>query len=345
MIIKRFWQRLFRRFSPDIAMDLGTANTLLYTCRDGLIVNEPSAVSIDTRTGEVIAVGASAKISRGKTPDRILNVRPLRDGVIADFDVTTRMIVYFVRKAIGASRIAKPSMVIGVPTCITQVEKKSVIDAAHLAGAGEVHLIEEPMAAAIGAGLPVREPKGTLLLDIGGGTSEVVVVTLSAIAANQSLSLAGDAMNDAVQAALRSEFRMDVGDNTAEKLKIAIGSAWRVDGLSPVRVAGKDIATGQPRILDVSPDFVRSALKPIVKAIGEAVLRTLEHTPPALSADIYDTGLYLAGGGSLLRGLDSYLSNVTGLPVILDENPLTTVLRGAATAMMDKDVWRETFIN
>ncbi len=345
MIIKRFWQRLSSRFSRDIAMDLGTANTLLYTRRDGLIVNEPSVVDIDTRTGEVIAVGASAKLSRGKTPDRILNVRPLRDGVIADFDVTTRMIVYFVRKAIGASRIAKPSMVIGIPTCITQVEKKSVIDAAHQAGAGEVHLIEEPMAAAIGAQLPVREPKGTLLLDIGGGTSEVVVVTLSAVAANQSLRLAGDAMNDAVQAALRNEYRMDVGDNTAEKLKIAIGSALRVDGLSPVRVAGKDIATGQPRILEVSPEFVRSALKPIVEAIGEAVLRTLEHTPPALSADIYDTGLYLAGGGSLLRGLDDYLSNVTGLQVILDKNPLTTVLRGAATAMMDKDAWRETFIN
>ena len=345
MVFKRIWHRLSSRFSRDIAIDLGTANTLLFTRKHGLLINEPSVVDIDTRTGEVIAVGANAKISRGRTPDRIRNVRPLRDGVIADFDVTTRMIVYFIRKAMGASRLFKPSVVIGVPTCITQVEKKSVIDAAHIAGAGDVHLIEEPMAAAIGAKLPVREPRGTLLLDIGGGTSEVVVVTLSAVAANQSLRLAGDAMNEAVQSALRSEYRMEVGENTAENLKISIGSAWRVDGLKPMRVAGKDIATGQPRIIEVTPEFVRSALKPVVEAIGEVVLRTLEHTPPALSADIYESGLYLAGGGSLLRGLDSYLHSVTGLPVILDEDPLTTVLRGAVTAMMDMKVWQDTFIN
>ena len=331
----RLLQRVFRYFSQylsrDIAMDLGTANTLLYTRRDGIVVNEPSVVDMDTRTGAVISVGARAKISRGRTPARIRNVRPLRDGVIADFDVASQMIIYFIRKAIGSSRLFRPSMVIGVPACITQVEKKAVID--------------EPMAAAIGAGLPIAEPQGTMLLDVGGGTSEVVVITMSAIAASQSLRMAGDAMNEAVQAALRHEYRLDVGEITAERIKIAIGSACEVPGLAPMSVSGKDLALGRPLTVEVSPDFVRQALKPSVEAIGLAVMKTLERTPPALAADIYDTGITLAGGGSLLRGLDSYLAGCTGLQVRLDSDPLTTILRGAAKAMLDRKGYSDVFIN
>ena len=341
----RLLQRLLQYFSRDIAMDLGTANTLLYTRRDGIVVNEPSMVDIDTRTGAVISVGARAKISRGRTPDRIRNVRPLRDGVIADFDVTSQMIVYFIRKAIGVSRLFRPSMVIGVPACITQVEKKAVIDAAHLAGAGQVLLVDEPMAAAIGADPPIAEPRGTMLLDVGGGTSEVVVITMSAIAVSQSLRMAGDAMNEAIQAALRHEYRLEVGENTAESLKIGTGSACEVPNLSPMHVSGKDLAMGRPLTVEVSPEFVRQALRPTVEAIGLAVMKTLERTPPALAADIYDTGITLAGGGSLLRGLDRYLADCTGLEVRLDSDPLTTILRGAARAMLDRKAYADVFIN
>lgn len=341
----QLWQRLLGLFSRDIAMDLGTANTLLYTRRDGIVVNEPTVVDIDTRTNEVLAVGARAKVSRGRTPDRIRNVRPLRDGVIADFDVTTRMIVHFIRKAMGRSHFVRPSMVIGVPTCITQVEKKAVIDAARDAGAGQVDLIEEPMAAAIGAELPVREPTGSLVLDIGGGTSEVIVTTMSAIAVSQSLRIAGDAMNEAIQAALRHKFRLEVGENTAELLKMAIGSAVEIPGLESMPVSGKDLALGGPTTVEVTPEFVRGALAPIVDGIGQAVMRTLERTPPALAADIYDNGLLLAGGGSLLRGLDAYLAKCTGLTVTVDRDPLTTVLRGCARAMRERDVYGDVFIN
>lgn len=338
-------QRLFSFLSRDIAMDLGTANTLLYTRHGGIVVNEPSVVDIDTRTGAVLSVGARAKLSRGKAPARIRNVRPLRDGVIADFDVAAQMIVYFIRQAIGSTRLLRPSIVIGVPACITQVEKKAVIDAAHSAGAGQVLLIDEPMAAAIGARLPITEPRGTLLLDIGGGTSEVVVITMSAIAVSQSLRMAGDAMNEAIQAALRTEYRLEVGENTAERVKIAIGSACEVPGLEPVIVSGMDLARGCPVSREVSPDFVREALRPSVEAIGLAVMKTLERTPPALAADIYDTGITLAGGGTLLRGLDTWLAERTSLAVHMDENPLTTILRGAAAAMLDRKAFSDVFIN
>lgn len=343
--LQRLIGRFSRQFSRDIAMDLGTANTLLYTKRDGIVVNEPSVVDIDVRTNEVLAIGTRAKSSRGRTPARIRNVRPLRDGVIADFDVTTKMIVHFIHKAIGVSHLFKPSMVISVPTCITQVEKKAVIDAAHTAGAGTVSLIEEPMASAIGAGLPIHEPQGSLVLDIGGGTSEVVVITMSAITVAQSLRLAGDAMNEAIQAALRKEYRLDVGENTAEQIKINIGSAVEVPGLRPMQVSGMDVALGRPSSMEVSPEFVRRTLNGTVEAIGMAVLRTLEATPPALAADIYDSGLLLAGGGSLLRGLDTYLARCTGLEVHMDTDPLTTVLRGAARAMQDRTAFRDVFIN
>ncbi len=340
-----FWNRFLRLFARDIAMDLGTANTLLFTRRGGIVVNEPSVVDMDTQTGEVLAVGARAKNSRGRTPRRVRNVRPMRDGVIADFDVTTRMIVHFIRRAMGPVRFSKPNMVISVPTGVTQVEKRAVINAARLAGAVNVHLVEEPMASAIGAGLPIGEPQGSLVVDIGGGTTEVAVITLSAIAASQTVRVAGDAMNEAIMAALRQEYRLEVGENTAERIKFDIGSALPVDGLEPVLVSGKDLARGCPATVEVTPEFVREALKVPVETIGEAVMRTLEQTPPALAADVYDSGITLAGGGALLRGIDTYIADRTRLPVHMDPEPLTAVLRGVAAIMMHMSEYPDVFIN
>ena len=338
------WQRFLGLFSQDIAMDLGTANTLLYTRDGGIVVNEPSVVALDAQTREVLAVGAEAKRARGRTPGRIRTVRPMKDGVVADFDVASLMVVSFIRKAIGRLGLVKPSMVICVPTGITQVEKKAVIDAALSAGAVKVSLIEEPMAAAIGAGLPVTEPKGSLIADIGGGTSEVAVITLAAVSASQSLRTAGDRMNELVLRMLRERYRLDVGENTAERIKIAIGSAMPVPGLEDMQVAGKDLVAGVPRTFTVKAEDVREALAEPVEEIAGAVMRTLERTPPELAADIYSNGFCLAGGGALLRGLAELLCERTKLRVFLAEDPLTAVLRGTARAMLNRQAFQDVFI-
>ncbi|MBQ1845616.1 MAG: rod shape-determining protein [Desulfovibrio sp.] len=338
------WQRFLGLFSKDIAMDLGTANTLLYTRDGGIVVNEPSVVALDAQTREVLAVGAEAKRARGRTPGRIRTVRPMKDGVVADFDVASLMVVSFIRKAIGRLGLVKPSMVICVPTGITQVEKKAVIDAALSAGAVKVSLIEEPMAAAIGAGLPVTEPKGSLVADIGGGTSEVAVITLSAVTVSQSLRVAGDRMNELVLRMLRERYRLNVGENTAERIKIAIGSAMPVPGLEDMQVAGKDLVAGVPRTFTVKAEDVREALAEPVEEIAGAVMRTLERTPPELAADIYSNGFCLAGGGALLRGLAELLCERTKLRVFLAEDPLTAVLRGTAKAMLNRQAYQDVFI-
>ena len=338
------WQRFLGLFSKDIAMDLGTANTLLYTRAGGIVVNEPSVVALDAQTREVLAVGHEAKRACGRTPGRIRTVRPMRDGVVADFDVASLMIISFIRKAIGRLGLVKPSMLICVPRGITQVEKKAVIDAALAAGAVKVSLIEEPMAAAIGAGLPVTEPKGSLIADIGGGTSEVAVITLAAVSASQSLRTAGDRMNELVLRMLRERYRLDVGENTAERIKIAIGSAMPVPGLEDMQVAGKDLVAGVPRTFTVKAEDVREALAEPVEEIAGAVMRTLERTPPELAADIYSNGFCLAGGGALLRGLAELLCERTKLRVFLAEDPLTAVLRGTARAMLNRQAFQDVFI-
>lgn len=343
--MKHFFHRIARFLSTDIAMDLGTANTLLYTKKHGVVINEPSVVAMDARTGKVISVGSPARAYVGKTPDRIRAVRPLKDGVIADFDVTKTMISHFARKAITGLALAKPSMVICIPTGITQVEKKAVIDAARLAGARDVSLVEEPMAAAMGANLPVNEPRGSMVLDIGGGTSEVAVISLGGIAVSKSARVAGDAMNHAVQRYLRSEFRLEVGEITAENVKIALGSAIPLDNAATLEVSGKDVVRGRPKVVTVSEDNIREAIGDTTRAIREVVLQALEKTPPELAADIHKNGLLLAGGGSLLKGLDRYLSQETGLNVYLDDDPLTTVLRGTARAMLHRGTYRSVFIN
>lgn len=340
-----FLQRFFRFFSKDIAMDLGTANTLLYTRTHGIVINEPSVVAIDVQKNAVLAVGAGAKEFMGRTPQRIRAIRPMKDGVIADFDVTREMIAYFVRKAIDGLRLIKPSMVICIPMGITQVEKKAVIDAALLAGAADVSLVEEPMAAAIGADLPIHEPLGNLVLDIGGGTSEVAVISLGGIANAQSIRVAGDAMNLAVQRYMRDVFRMELGENTAENVKKILGSAMPQPNAPALEVSGKDLVQGTPKVVTVSEGHIREALREPIQAILETVLRALEKTPPELSADIYRNGMLMAGGGSLLKGLDQFIARETRLKVFVDKEPLTTVLRGTARAMLDRRAYHTVFIN
>ena len=339
------FRRLFRFLAKDIAMDLGTANTLLYTRAQGIVINEPSVVAIDIHKNAVLAVGAAAKDYLGRTPQRIRAVRPMKDGVIADFDVTREMIAYFVRKAITGLRLVKPSMVICIPSGITQVEKRAVIDSALLAGAADVAMVEEPMAAAIGADLPVHEPLGNLVLDIGGGTSEVAVITLAGIANAQSVRVAGDAMNMAVQRYLRDVFRMEVGENTAENVKKILGSALPQPNAPVLEVSGKDLVCGAPRVVQITEGHIREALREPVQAILGAVLRALEKTPPELAADIYRNGMLMAGGGSLLKGLDQYIAQETRLKVFVDKDPLTTVLRGTARAMLDRQAYHAVFIN
>lgn len=309
------------------------------------MINEPSVVAIDVQKNAVLAVGAGAKEFLGRTPQRIRAIRPMKDGVIADFDVTREMIAYFVRKAIDGLRLVKPSMVICIPMGITQVEKKAVIDAALLAGAVDVSLVEEPMAAAIGADLPIHEPLGNLVLDIGGGTSEVAVISLGGIANAQSIRVAGDAMNLAVQRYMRDVFRMDLGENTAENVKKILGSAMPQANAPALEVSGKDLVQGTPRVVTVSEGHIREALREPIQAILETVLRALEKTPPELSADIYRNGMLMAGGGSLLKGLDQFIARETRLKVFVDKEPLTTVLRGTARAMLDRRAYHSVFIN
>lgn len=338
-------QRFLGLFAKDLAMDLGTANTLLYTKKDGIIVNEPSVVAIDVLKKKVMAVGREAKEFLGRTPQRVKAIRPMKDGVIADFDVTRDMIAYFVRKAIQGGRLVKPNMVICVPSGITQVEKRAVIDSARLAGAREIFLIEEPMAAAIGADLPIHEPLGNLVLDIGGGTSEVAVISMSAIVISESVRVAGDAMNSCVQQYIKDVFRMAIGENTAEKVKVLIGSAVPLVNAPLLEVSGKDVLTGIPKVVRVSEGHIREALREPVGAIMNTVFKVLEKTPPELSADIYRNGMLLAGGGALLKGLDQLIARETRLKVIVDTDPLTTVLRGTGKTLEDRAFYSSVYIN
>ncbi|MDR1856469.1 MAG: rod shape-determining protein [Desulfovibrio sp.] len=337
--------RLFNFFSRDIAMDLGTANTLLFTRSHGIVINEPSVVAVDVDTGKILAIGAQAKEFLGRTPRRIKAIRPMKDGVIADFDTTRTMISHFVDKIIKGLRLVKPSMVICIPTGITQVEKRAVIDSAMLSGAADVSLVEEPMAAAIGADMPIHEPIGNMVLDIGGGTSEVAVITLSGIACFQSVRVAGDAMNMAVQRFMRDVYRLELGDNTAENVKKILGSAVPQPNAPMLEVSGKDLVHGVPKTVRVTEADIREALRDTVQAILGAVLRTLEATPAELSADIYRNGMLLAGGGSLLKGMDQFLARETRLNVYIDKEPLTTVLRGTARVMLDRRGYRDVILN
>lgn len=313
----------------DIGIDLGTANTLVYLKSKGIVINEPSVVAINKDTGEVIAVGSDAKDMIGRTPENIVAVRPLKDGVIADFDVTQVMLKSFMAQALEKSGFSRPRVVICVPSGVTDVEKMAVEEATLQAGAREAYLIEEPMAAAFGAKLPVEEATGSMICDIGGGTSEVAVISFGGIVNSKSLRMAGDEMNEAIVNYVRREYNVLIGEATAERIKIEIGSAAPLDQEESTEVSGRDLATGLPKYITVTSIDVREAMSECISAIVDAIKLTLEDTPPELSADIMDRGIVLTGGGALIRGLDLVIKKETGMPVTIAEDPLASVAAGA----------------
>ena len=318
----------FDLISSDIGIDLGTANTLVFVRGIGIVLNEPSVVATEVNTGRVVAVGAAAKQMLGRTPDDIRAVRPLRDGVIADFEITEKLLSDFIRRVVRHRYLMKPKIVISVPSGITEVEKRAVRDSAENAGAREVYLIQEPMAAAIGVGLPVDEASGIMVIDVGGGTSEIAVIALSGIVNNKSIRIAGDEMNEAIVLYLKKNYNILIGELTAEEIKIRIGSAFPLDREESMEIKGRDLIAGVPKTMKLSSVQVREALTEPVDAIVEAVRQSLERTPPELSSDILDRGIVLTGGGALLRGLDKRLRQETNLPVNVADDPLTCVVRG-----------------
>jgi rod shape-determining protein MreB len=324
----------------DLAIDLGTANTLIYARGQGIVLNEPSVVAIDITDGRPVAVGFEAKRMMGRTPGRIKTIRPLKDGVIADFEVCEKMLRFFIQK-VHASRWSKPRMVICVPSGITGVEQRAVQDAAEYAGARKpVHIIEEPMAAAIGADMPVHEPSGNMIVDIGGGTTEVAVISLGGIVTAQSVRVAGDELDDAVLQYVKKEFSLAIGDRTAEEIKIHMGSAWPLEDELTADIRGRDLISGLPRTIPLTTEQVREALSEPVSAIVDAVKATLDRTPPELAADIMEQGIMLTGGGALLAGIDRRLSHETGMPIRIAHEPLYSVVIGSGRALENIDAMR-----
>ena len=324
----------------DLAIDLGTANTLIYARGQGIVLNEPSVVALDIQDGRPVAVGFEAKRMMGRTPGRIKTIRPLKDGVIADFEVCEKMLRYFIQK-VHASRWSKPRMVICVPSGITGVEQRAVQDAAEYAGARKpVHIIEEPMAAAIGSDMPVHEPSGNMIVDIGGGTTEVAVISLGGIVTAQSVRVAGDELDEAVLQYVKKEFSLAIGDRTAEEIKIHMGSAWPLDEELTADIRGRDLISGLPRTIPLTTEQVREALAEPVSAIVDSVKATLDRTPPELAADIMERGIMLTGGGALLAGLDRRLSHETGMPINIARDPLHSVVIGSGRALENIDAMR-----
>ena len=335
---------LLRYFSNDLAIDLGTANTLVYARNKGIVVREPSVVVVNQLTNRIEAVGAEAKEMLGRTPGNIESIRPMKDGVIADFEVTEKMLEYFIKKAHGRKTYVHPRIVIGVPSEITQVEKRAVIDSARQAGASEVFLVEQAMMAAIGAGLPITEPSGNMIVDIGGGTTDVAVISLAGTVYSRSVRIAGNEMDDAIIQYLKRKYNLLIGERTAEQIKMELGSASPLKDTIEYEIKGRDLVEGVPKTLAVSDEEIREALAEPVMTIVEAVRMALERTPPELSADIMDKGIVLSGGGSLLRGLDQRLRNETGLPVVLAEDPLSSVVLGTGRVLEDIDLLRKVSI-
>jgi len=335
---------LFSLFSSDLAIDLGTANTLVFAKGKGIVVNEPSIVAINKTTGEVEAVGKEAKQMLGRTPGNIVAIRPMKDGVIADFKVTERMLGYFIQKAHGRKMLVHPRIVIGVPSEITQVEKRAVVDSAYRAKASEVHLVEQAMVAAIGAGLPITEPSGNMVVDIGGGTTDVAVISLSGIVYSRSVRVAGNEMDDAIMQYLKRKYNLLIGERTAEAIKIQIGSAYPLDKPLTMEVKGRNLIEGVPKTVTVDDSEIREALSECVATILNAIRVALERTPPELSADISDRGIVLTGGGALLKNLDKRIREETGLPVSIAEDPLASVVLGSGKMLTDFKLLRRVAI-
>ncbi len=337
-----FW---FGSRSRDMGIDLGTANTLVYVRDKGIVLSEPSVVVIERDTNSVLAVGAQAKEMLGRTPGNIAAIRPLKDGVIADFDITQMMLTYFINKVHKRSALSHPRVVVGVPSGVTEVEKRAVTEATLSAGASEAFLIEEPMAAAVGAGLPVNEPTGSMIVDIGGGTSEVAVISLGGIVSSKSVRVGGDKMNDAITQYIRREFNLTIGEKTAEEVKMNIGCAFPLEQERTMEVRGRDLISGLPQTVVVSSAEVREALNEPVTQIVEAVKAALERTPPELAADIIDRGIVMSGGGALLGGFPKLLSEETKMPVYIAEDALSCVALGAGKVLEQLDTLQRVLLS
>jgi rod shape-determining protein MreB len=340
--------KLLGLFSNDLAIDLGTANTLVYAKGKGIVCSEPSVVAVqkDARGGKrVKAVGRAAKEMLGRTPGSIVAIRPMKDGVIADFEITEAMLRYFIARAHNRRKLMRPRIIICVPFGITEVEKRAVRESAEQAGAREVYLIEEPMAAAIGAGLPIAEPSGNMIVDVGGGTTEVAVISLSGIVYSQSVRVGGDRMDEAIVQHMKRKYNLLVGERTAEMIKCTIGTAYPTEEVMTMEVKGRDLVAGLPKTLEVNSDEIRDALQEPINAIVEAVRIALERTPPELSADIVDKGIVLAGGGALLKNLDILLREETGLPVLIADDPMSAVVLGSGQTLDEIELLREVADN
>lgn len=332
------------RFSDDLAIDLGTANTLVYVKGKGIVLDEPSVVAIEKKSEEVLAVGLEAKKMVGRTPGNIVAIRPMKDGVIADFEIAEKMLRHFIAKAHNRSAFVRPRIIICVPSKITQVEQRAVRDSASLAGGREVYLVEEPIAAAIGAGLPIAEPFGNMVVDIGGGTTDVAVISLAGIVYSESVKVAGDKMDDAIVNYIKRKYNLLIGDHMAELIKLGIGSAYPLDEKKTMAIKGRDLITGIPKTLVIDDSEVREALAEPISAIVNAIKTALENTPPELAGDIIDRGIVLTGGGSLICGMDIRLREETNLPVITVDNPLTTVVLGTGAILDELDLLKKVAI-
>ncbi|NTU66605.1 MAG: rod shape-determining protein [Candidatus Moranbacteria bacterium] len=343
---KKLTGNIFGNFSKDIGIDLGTANTLVYVKGRGIVINEPSVVAINKKTGQVLAIGKEAKRMVGKTPGHIVATRPLVDGVVSDFEVTEQMLKYFIDKVHSGSftLFPRPRVVVGIPSEVTEVEKRAVIDATLSAGAREAYLIDEPMAAAIGARLPVQDASGNMVVDIGGGTTDIAVISLGGIVVSRNLRIAGDEMNEDIIRYMRDEFNLLIGEKTAEDAKIAIGSACPQKEKKHMQVRGRDLVTGLPKEVDITDEHVREALSRSIRIIINNIKTAVEETPPELLSDIMQRGIILAGGGSLIRGLDVVIANHTEIPVRMMEDPLTAVVRGTGIVLEDIEALREVLV-
>jgi rod shape-determining protein MreB and related proteins len=324
---------IFSKFSNDIGIDLGTANTLVFVRGQGIVLNEPSVVAVEVSTNKILAIGSEARKMLGRTPGEINAIRPLKDGVIADFEITERLLSDFIKRVVRHKFLMKPRIVICVPSGITEVEKRAVRDSAENAGAREVFLVQEPMAAAIGVGLPVDQPSGIMIIDVGGGTSEIAVIALNGIVNNTSIRIAGDEMNEAIVIYLKKNYNLLIGELTAEEVKINIGSAFELDREEFMEIKGRDLVAGVPKNIKISSAQIREALTEPVNSIIDAVRQSLEQTPPELASDILDRGIVLTGGGALLKGLDKRIRHETNLPVIVADDPLTCVARGTGVIL------------
>ena len=335
---------LFALFSSDLAIDLGTANTCVYARGKGIVINEPSIVAINKATGRPEAVGRQAKEMLGRTPGNIVAIKPMKDGVIADFEITEKMLNYFIKKAHNRSVLLRPRIVIGVPSEVTQVEKRAVKDSASRAGASEVHLVEEAMAAAIGANMPISEPGGNMIVDIGGGTTDIAIISLAGIVYSKAVRVAGNEMDEAIIQYIKNTYNLLIGERTAEAVKIKVGSAYALEGRITMEIKGRHLIEGVPKTITISDEEIREALAETVKVIVKAVRDALERTPPELSADIVDRGIVLTGGGAQLKDLDKRLREETGLPVAMAEDPLSSVVLGVGAMLSELDLLRKISI-